>query len=236
MGPLGFLCTHEEQIPGNAGVKDVVLALRWVRDNIVAFKGNPDNVVLAGESFGAAIVETIMLSSMSQGLFHGVIMQSGTVLSPWAFNYNPKSRINTLMMAYKNKDFPNILLETNVEDLVTKSKDLDMPYFPFGICVERSFKKEERLLAKPPYDLLSDGKVIGVPLIIGYNNNEAYIFAKMLKLAQVVKRISTDMMFLLPVELDDMGSRELNQTRDKIKGIYFKNGNFNLTSVIEYHR
>ncbi|XP_068619344.1 juvenile hormone esterase-like [Battus philenor] len=235
MGPIGFLCTEEETIPGNAGIKDVVLALRWVRDNIVAFKGNPDKVVVAGESFGAAIVETIMLSSMSHGLFHGAVMQSGTVLSPWAFNYDTKSRMRALQELFNNKKVPDVFIEASIEDLVIKSERIEMPYMPFGICVEKSFKKEERVLTDAPYDMLSDGKAFHVPLIIGYNDNEAYVFANVLKAAEVSRRLHSDMSFLLPMELNGMSTRELKHTRDKIKEIYFKNNNYSVESLLRYH-
>ncbi|CAH1637981.1 unnamed protein product [Spodoptera littoralis] len=88
LGPSGFLCLRDENIPGNAGVKDAVLALRWVRDNIVAFKGNPAKVVVAGQSFGAAMVEAVLLSNMASGLYHGAILQSGSALCPWSFNFD----------------------------------------------------------------------------------------------------------------------------------------------------
>lgn len=49
LGALGFLNTGTEDAPGNAGLKDQILALKWVRDNIEAFGGNPDEVTI-GES------------------------------------------------------------------------------------------------------------------------------------------------------------------------------------------
>lgn len=236
MGALGFLCTKNEEIPGNGGIKDVVLALRWVRDNIVAFKGNPYRVVVGGESFGAAMVEALMLSPMARGLFHGAIMQSGTALAPWAFNYDSISRAKALKEAYNNDNFPHMLLEANLEDLETKTLELQMPYLPFGICVESAFRKEERLLAQAPYEILIDGNPTHVPLIIGYNNNEAYIFATLFKNGNVLERIFNDITFLIPTELEGMTARELNRTHEKIKGNYFKNNNFTITSLLAYHR
>lgn len=54
LGVLGFLNTGTEEAPGNAGLKDQILALRWVRDNIKAFGGDPENITIAGQSAGAA--------------------------------------------------------------------------------------------------------------------------------------------------------------------------------------
>ncbi|KAJ4446940.1 hypothetical protein ANN_13642 [Periplaneta americana] len=67
LGPLGFLSTGDEVCPGNNGLKDQVAALRWVRDNIAAFGGNPDSVTIFGESAGGANVHYHVLSKASRG-------------------------------------------------------------------------------------------------------------------------------------------------------------------------
>ena len=61
---------------GNVGVLDIVLALKWVRDNINAFGGDPGNVTIFGQSGGAAKVATLMAFPPARGLFHKAIMQS----------------------------------------------------------------------------------------------------------------------------------------------------------------
>lgn len=71
-------------IPGNYGLKDQVMALRWVQKNIVHFNGNPNQVTIFGESAGGASVGFHMLSKMSKGLFHKAILQSGTPVCLWA--------------------------------------------------------------------------------------------------------------------------------------------------------
>lgn len=92
LGPLGFLNLETPEASGNAGLKDVVLALRWVKDNIKEFGGDPDRVTIFGQSAGGATVHYLMLSPMSKGLFHGAIAQSGSALNPWAFTETPRDR------------------------------------------------------------------------------------------------------------------------------------------------
>jgi para-nitrobenzyl esterase len=64
----------------NAGMLDIVLALRWVRDNIAAFGGDPGNVTIFGQSGGGAKVTTLMAMPAAAGLFHRAIVQSNCAL------------------------------------------------------------------------------------------------------------------------------------------------------------
>lgn len=63
----GFLCFDTDEVPGNAGIFDQVEALRWVRDYIQYFGGNPDLVTIAGESAGSASVSTLLLTPQAKG-------------------------------------------------------------------------------------------------------------------------------------------------------------------------
>ncbi|HEX9547397.1 MAG TPA: carboxylesterase/lipase family protein [Acidimicrobiales bacterium] len=81
LGALGFLYLDElfdgAEGSGNLGILDQVAALRWVRENIAAFGGDPDNVTIFGESAGAMSVATLMATPSAAGLFRRAIPQSG---------------------------------------------------------------------------------------------------------------------------------------------------------------
>ncbi|XP_049775871.1 esterase E4-like [Schistocerca cancellata] len=81
LGALGFLSTGDSVLPGNNGLKDQVMALRWVQQNIASFGGNPGSVTIAGDSTGAVSAYLHMLSPMSRGLFHKIIAMSGADLT-----------------------------------------------------------------------------------------------------------------------------------------------------------
>ncbi|XP_018054574.1 PREDICTED: esterase E4-like isoform X1 [Atta colombica] len=84
LGALGFLNLYDKVVTGNQGLKDVVMALKWIQKNISPFGGDPNNVTIFGESAGGAIVHYLNLSPLSKGLFHKAISQSGVASNPWS--------------------------------------------------------------------------------------------------------------------------------------------------------
>lgn len=81
LGPLGFACLPQLQQEagktGNYGLYDQHTALCWIRDNIAAFGGDPENITIMGQSAGGMSVQQHCLSPMSKGLFHRAVMSSG---------------------------------------------------------------------------------------------------------------------------------------------------------------
>ncbi|XP_071500325.1 acetylcholinesterase-like [Diadema antillarum] len=90
LGVFAQFSTEDDVAPGNYGMLDQVAALEWVYNNIEAFDGNKDDITIFGESAGAASVSFHLLSKLSRSFFNKAIMQSGTALSPWAFNHDPE--------------------------------------------------------------------------------------------------------------------------------------------------
>lgn len=91
LGPLGFLSTMTNEIPGNAGMLDCVLALQWVQRYISNFGGDPSRVTIFGQSAGASIVNALMLSpSVPENLFHKAILQSGSAYGSYVYDSNPE--------------------------------------------------------------------------------------------------------------------------------------------------
>ncbi|GFV73674.1 bile salt-activated lipase [Trichonephila clavipes] len=89
IGVFGFLSSGDSTCPGNMGLKDQVLAIRWVRENIDRFGGDPNAITIFGQGSGAASVLMHILSPQSQGLFSRAIMQSGSALCDWALEGEP---------------------------------------------------------------------------------------------------------------------------------------------------
>ena len=85
LGPMGFVCLPELKdeagYTGNYGLFDQLVAIQWVKHNIAAFGGNPDNITIMGQSAGAMSVQQHSLSPLSEGLFHKAVMCSGGGIS-----------------------------------------------------------------------------------------------------------------------------------------------------------
>lgn len=81
LGPMGFMCLPELEEEaghtGNYGMFDQITALEWVRKNIKAFGGNPDNITIMGQSAGAMSVTNLCLSPLTDGMFAKAVMNSG---------------------------------------------------------------------------------------------------------------------------------------------------------------
>lgn len=82
LGAFGFLATPESSeenggVVGNVSILDQIAALKWVKENITAFGGDPDRITIFGQSAGSMSCQTLVSSPLAKGLFSGVILQSG---------------------------------------------------------------------------------------------------------------------------------------------------------------
>ncbi|XP_070286098.1 LOW QUALITY PROTEIN: bile salt-activated lipase-like [Myotis yumanensis] len=91
VGPLGYLSTGDANLPGNYGLRDQHMAIAWVKRNIAAFGGDPDNITIFGQSSGSVSVSLQILSPYNKGLIRRAISQSGVALATWAIQKNPLS-------------------------------------------------------------------------------------------------------------------------------------------------
>ncbi|CAL8105113.1 unnamed protein product [Orchesella dallaii] len=186
LASMGFLNTEDGSIAGNMGMKDQVMALRFIKNEIENFGGDPNNIVLWGESAGAAAVHFHMLSPMSKGLFSKVIMSSGTAIKPWSLVTHPRKQAlhfaNTLncttenstsmVQCLKGLDAKKLVL-THIDALNTPIMD---PLKIFAPSIEVHSKDlATAFLTEHPYDILKNGKAHRVPLLTGVNSHEGLL-------------------------------------------------------------
>ncbi|KAL6446527.1 hypothetical protein ACFW04_001222 [Cataglyphis niger] len=180
LATLGFLSTGDSKAPGNLGLKDQVVALRWVQRNIVAFGGNPDSVTISGYSIGGFSVLLHMVSPMSKGLFHRAIMMSGSMTSepyPTEQLHLAKKQAELLNCPSDTTDAMLVCLSSkpveNFTDTIPKFFEwYGNPILLWTPVVEPEVHGVERFLPEQPVDLIRKGKFHKVPLIAGVTKDE----------------------------------------------------------------
>lgn len=91
---LGFLSTNSAEIPGNAGLMDSVQALKFIKENIEYFGGDPNRITVFGQSSGAGMVSALVISpAVPSDLFQRAIIQSGSIYGTWTYtnDHNTKN-------------------------------------------------------------------------------------------------------------------------------------------------
>ena len=108
LGPLGFICLPElkekDGHTGNYGLYDQYTAIKWVKENIEAFGGDPDNITIMGQSAGAMSVQQHCLSPMTKGLFNKAIMSSGGGVSKMMSTSRPEKSYEFWHAVMKNAE------------------------------------------------------------------------------------------------------------------------------------
>lgn len=173
LGPLGFLSTGDEVVPGNNGLKDQSFALHWVKNNIMMFGGNPDSITLTGCSAGGASVHYHYLSPLSRGTFARGIAYSGSALSSWTHTLKSAEKAKTLASIVgcptgSSKELVDCLKYRPAETIVNAQIEMFEwkihMFTPFTPTVEAPGVREP-FLQQYPYHATRSGAMMNVPLI-----------------------------------------------------------------------
>ncbi|XP_045467364.1 venom carboxylesterase-6-like [Harmonia axyridis] len=179
LGPLGFLSTEDDVSPGNNGLKDQILALKWIKENIQFFGGNPNSITISGMSAGGASVHFHMLSLKSRGLFKAGISMSGCMLNPWVLMENPLERameLGTLVGcdAKSTQSLVECLRKRPAKQIVGAVGKFQPwkynPFSPFGAVVDEW--SADPVLPKHPLQILMEGDGSDTPWMISHTSSE----------------------------------------------------------------
>jgi para-nitrobenzyl esterase len=174
LGVLGWLAhpalTGEspDATSGNYGLQDQQLALRWVRNNIIAFGGDPRNVTIFGESAGGVSVHTHMISPQSAGLFHRGIVQSGAyaMTFPTLATAEQQGVAFATQVGCTNQDAA-CLRNLSVSAILAAQSPLPNAYMP---------RKDGELVPLSPTEAFASGAFHHVPVIEGSTHDEFSLF------------------------------------------------------------
>ena len=196
LGMFGFLSTEDQEAPGNYGMLDQIAAMKWVKENIAAFSGDPNKVTIMGQQAGGASVHYHLLSPLSRGLFNRAVSMSGTALCWWASLKRPLERAKKLARLLEcpytvlhdgspngditTKALVECLRERDMEKLMNTHpnfyewRHLEQSQEPISAWSPRvdAHDSPQPFMPLEPIDLMKAGSFQHVPWIAGLTDDE----------------------------------------------------------------
>uniref|UniRef100_A0A9J8C5L1 Neuroligin 2a n=1 Tax=Cyprinus carpio carpio TaxID=630221 RepID=A0A9J8C5L1_CYPCA len=196
LGVLGFLSTGDQSAKGNYGLLDQIQALRWLKENIGHFGGDPERITIFGSGAGASCVNLLILSHHSEGLFQRAIAQSGSAISSWSISYQPLKYTKILARKVgctygETADLVDCLRRKNFTELVDQDIQPARYHIAFGPVMDGDIVPDdpEILMQQVILRLLSFvkmkstnncfyllGEFLNYDLLIGVNQGEGLKF------------------------------------------------------------
>ncbi|KAG4069037.1 hypothetical protein HA402_008348 [Bradysia odoriphaga] len=194
LGIFGFLSVDDPTygIPGNAGLKDQVMALKFIKENCERFGGDPNNITVSVVSRIFMKFHYHMISDISKGLFHKAILMSGTALCPWSIGplenvperaarllgWNGEGGIHRAMMELQKASVGSLIKAQNA--LVGKDERKKYIFTPFGPTIE-PYRSAQCFIDKHPVLLCMNAWSRKIPLLIGGCSSEGLLIYKVIK-------------------------------------------------------
>ncbi|XP_055604380.1 uncharacterized protein LOC129752629 [Uranotaenia lowii] len=235
IGALGFISfdSPELDLPGNAGLKDQLLAMRWVVANIANFGGDPQNITLFGESAGGCSVHYHMVSKQSEGLFQRAIVMSGCVLNNWSvvprrgfgerlaklLGWNGQGGERGALEVLKKADPEDIVKQQ--ANLLTENEAKNGILFPFGPVIE-PFVKSNCFIPKNPIEMCREAWSNRLDILIGGNSEEGLFCLDGIKQNPSIMTSLDNFEYLVPLELDLVRtSQRCKELGKRLKTFYY---------------
>jgi para-nitrobenzyl esterase len=186
LGALGFLAHRAlgsgpalgggGRVAGNWALLDQLAALRWVRDHIVSFGGDPSNVTVFGESAGAMCISALLASPSARGLFGAAVIQSGP-----PYTHSAERAEDVAVSFVRELGMPEVSREalervpaeeliaglTSLSQHAARPGELPQPLLPVV---------DNALLPRPPLEAIAQGSAAGIATIVGTNRDEMTFF------------------------------------------------------------
>jgi len=190
-GIEGFL--HIDGAPANRGLLDQLAALKWIRDNITAFGGDPGNVTVFGESSGAGTIAALLAMPSAKGLFHRAITQSlpGTYFSVPLARDIAETIASEAGVRPTASDLATIAPRklTEVREALAAKMPTNPRWGQVTLDVPYSPVVDGEILPATPWQAVSAGEARDIDLLIGHNSQEYRLFTV---LGNLLARITDD--------------------------------------------
>ncbi|XP_049876606.1 juvenile hormone esterase-like [Pectinophora gossypiella] len=247
LGSLGFLSFEDDLLPGNNALRDVILSLKWIKENIHNFGGDPYRVTLMGVQDGAGLVDVLLHSPKAKRLFSNVILQGGTSWASIYFPGKPRERaIEFSKVLEEDAKASTVLLRrlstvsasklTENEHMAVhadEARAVQRGIVAFGPEVEHDHP--DAIISKLPEDGPID---IDVPVMIGYNSRDALeALGRYLYQPQYLTFADRDFVVLLPIRTGfyfKLRDNMYYHAMKEIKEHYFDEGYVKVSKPGEY--
>lgn len=170
LGVFGFLdlSKYDETLAGSASnaFRDQILALKWVRDNIADYGGDPTNVTIFGCSAGGASVNALLAAPSADGLFHRAISHSGLAITS---SPPPLAEQLSAHLCVSEGELLQYLLKLSAEELLAAQLESGLD-LSSGACVDGV------VVTRSTYQAIAEHGAQGVPYIAGSNSDEGAFF------------------------------------------------------------
>ena len=203
LGLFGFLSTEDSIYPGNYGLWDQLEAIKWTRNYIGSFGGDPRKITIFGESAGAYSVGLLSILPRSKGLFQRVICESGVGLSPHAITHGMRDRsikamhimgclngsniTNKIIQCMENANGNMVLTASNKVD---KSRDpLDF-YITYGPVIDGDLIPADPNLMLQNSSSASRHVLNSLDILLGHNSADGGLMLRTLNVLQHVYNYS----------------------------------------------
>ncbi|KAL4720272.1 hypothetical protein ACJJTC_002866 [Scirpophaga incertulas] len=207
---FGFLSLDTPRVPGNAGLRDIVTLLRWVRANAAEFGGDAAQVTLAGHSAGSAATHLLTLSPAAN-LFQRAILMSGNGISGFLSSTPAYKKVIRNLFLEKMglnpdedpEELHRQLVKAPVENILRANEELMnlFGFVTFAPVVENSFDGITPMLDDEPEALVDRGRGGSIPLLMGFTDSEAETFRPRLTELDIVGRLEATPSAAVPARL-----------------------------------
>lgn len=219
-------------MPGNAGLKDQVLAIKWVNQYISYFNGDVNNITVFGESAGGCSTHYMMCTEQTRGLFHKAIPMSGTLHNYWS-NTPPADFAYRLAKLYGytggNNDrqvlehLRRVPAEKLVDHSVLTLEDRRNGFiYAFGPTVE-PYVMADCVAPKPQLEMAREAWSNKLPVMLGGVSFEGlFMYPTLLVNRKAMDSLPQDLLRLTPHEVRAVNTQQQNlEFSKKLKQLYF---------------